>query len=57
MSRSRQRNRWQVDQWRLLEVSGPFDGENYTFAERTFVSSPFQQEHGSFIRTQLQWNY
>lgn len=30
---------------------------NYTFAERTFVSSPFQQENGSFIRTQLQWNY
>ena len=30
---------------------------NYTFAERTFVNSPFQQENGSFIRTQLQWNY
>lgn len=30
---------------------------NYTFAERTFVNSPFQQERGSLIRTQLQWNY
>lgn len=30
---------------------------NYTFSERTFVSSPFQQESGSFIRMQLQWNY
>jgi Phosphate-selective porin O and P len=30
---------------------------NYTFAERTFLNSPYQQENGSFIRTQLQWNY
>lgn len=30
---------------------------NYTFAERTFPNPPYQQESGSFIRTQLQWNY
>ena len=30
---------------------------NYTFAERTFPVSPYQQERGSFLRMQLQWNY
>lgn len=30
---------------------------NYTFAERTFPAPPYQQERGSFLRMQLQWNY
>ena len=29
----------------------------YTFAERTFPQAPYQQEEGSLLRLQLQWNY